>query len=550
MAINNTLADVNQETFDNFEAIVIDLLRSDHTELDVRKGTALRDLLVRPSSETSALNGLNNEQLRLQLSLELMATAAVQDPDVLSALLSNFDLTLREGVEARGSVIIYTTENKQYFIPEQFVFTIGDLEYTSGKAWVVVTTEVTDPTAQILMQQADDGRYFFIVPVAAVEPGVQYNAGVGEAVEINQELGTGITDSYVYGDITGGEDAETVEELVARLPQSIAFKMPVSDASIAATLMTQFDAIRDISTIGMGDEEMLRDKHNLFNVSVGSRIDTYPRTALVPETATLLKTATKVADGVYTFTIDKDDLPGFYLIRSINSPESVITYDGRLDLPIIGSYPFDEIRGSEGTEDTFHDFDPNNMVVETAYSRWQTSTVTIYNIPAPDSGVWPDELTLKTEIYYPKHLKDIQEYLDDPSLRNNEADYVVRGAIPCMVTISATLFTNPNVILDLDAVTASIVSYINHKRFGDQLTASQLSGVFHEFDIIRVGLDDTGVTGLTMEGRIRAADGSQIVLTGNTLDIADYAVPELLVSEKTSVFMTDPRNIFLNVRSI
>jgi hypothetical protein len=217
-------------------------------------------------------------------------------------------------------------------------------------------------------------------------------------------------------------------------------------------------------------------------------------------------------------------------------------------LPGIGSLQYTLDRQATNLNNTYHDFGTDNTGVETAFSMWQQGVVVVTNVPAfleDGAPVYPDEVNFRVELYTPPSLEGMQSYVDNPLVRNQEADQVVRGAIPCFVTVQAAIFRRQSASVDLDAMTTSIADLINGKDFNETLPVSQVTAAMHQYDIVRVALDDTSSDGLRLTGEILAADNSVISLSGDVLNVTTVQEPELLVAADTTVFTIDRRNIFL-----
>jgi hypothetical protein len=275
---------------------------------------------------------------------------------------------------------------------------------------------------------------------------------------------------------------------------------------------------------------------------MGGKVDIYVRPSTAPETLTILATATKVSDGVYSVTLTPDVAAGIQFIRSVTSPDVITPATPLTDqLPVIGSYPFTFSRGSAGMDSSYHDFDVNNLSVETAYSAYQTVTLVVTDIPAiveDGQSVWPDTLTLKVEAYVAKLIREIQSYVDSEVVRNLKADHVVRSFVPVMVSLTATLNESPGETLDTTAIRQAVVDYINSKTFGEIVTPSQIDSVLHTFPIVTVkSLELSAVT-------VDAANNI-IPIAGPTLDISDVSVPEYLLNGTTAMFSADIRDIFI-----
>jgi hypothetical protein len=552
MAIERTLSDITQEQFDAAEGIIIELLRAGSPTLDLRKGTAIRDLIVRPAAEFHALNTLRIDDLRNSNSLKtLNENPDLGDDDVVDGLLSNLGYSRQPGEFAEGVVRVTVTIDKDYSVPNRFELKDGsDFVYVTEQQWTVRSEPIVDPTSelQLFPDSTTVGEFYFLLPMIGQVEGANYQAGAGEVLTpVSREI-AGVSVFEVFTDFSGGINQETTENAIAQLPASLSYRAFESNVSINTRLRNVFPSLVSSHSIGYGEEAQLRDKHNIFGTAVGNKVDTYIRTFRAPVSRLLEKTGTKLSDGVYQFQIARTDAPGFSIIRGIAAIGQTVDGTTTGTEPIIGSLPFTEVRSASGTEDTHHEFSPDNIVVETAFTVWQESTVTVTDVQAiveGGSATYPDTLQFTVELFVPPDLSDIQSYIDYDTIRNLEADQVARGALVCLVSVQATLYHDPEVVLDLDLITQVIVDYINNKTFGEALTASEVTAIIHQFDVTRVNLDDASDAGLKLIGSIRDAAGNTVDLSGNILDINNVADPANFVTPNTVVFATDSRNIFL-----
>lgn len=551
MAIERTLADVDQEKYDDSEAIIISTTVSEKPQLDARRGTALRDLLIGPAAQFHALNSLLNDDLRKTNSLKLVAeNPELADEDVVDGILSNVGVTRKPGSAATGSVIFTVSDFKDYSVPQNYLVedSAGN-QFVTESGFSVLSADTPATATEVELREFDSeeqaGQYFFVLPFVAAAVGAQANIEENTALTPRQLI-VGVTQVTSYGSFSGGKGQETIEEVLARLPDSLSYTAIESANSISARLFADYSNVFAVSSVGFGNPSQLRDKHNALGVAVGSRVDVYVRTSYDPNIVILQKTATKVSDEVYQFTLNVEDAPGIYHVRGVSAVDSDGANTESGELPVVGSFPFTEEPEAVNITDTFHDFDANNSVVETAYSVFQRRIVTITDVPpvtVSGTPTYPDTITVKVEIYSPKSLDLLQAFFDDDTVRNIEADHVVRGAIPFFVTITADVFRLVDADIDFEEMKDRLVEFVNSKNFNDVLTVSQVSAVLHEFEIIRVGA-------LSLEGEIRAADGTTRSLNGDVLDVGLISDPQVLLAPDTSVFMLDRRDIFLTDREV
>ena len=551
MATN--LSGISQTEFEAAKAISKELLASGNSTLDLRDGTALSDLLIGPGAQLTAYNDKNIEDLRVQMSFKLMqANPSLATPEAMDNLAANYNIVRRQGSQASGSALITVSSGQEYTVPSGYVLTIGNLRYLTVQAWTLINGVITDPLIQIQLQLDASNNYYFTLPMQAEYAGSTYNATAGTSMIIIQGGIPNIQSAVVYAAFGGGTNTETNDQFIARIPVAMSQSEFSSIDSITARLMNQFPNIYDVAVLGMGDEEMLRDKHNIFGGSFGGRVDVYLKSFRQPYTKVIVKTATKVSDRVYTFSLNSSDAPGYYCIRSITSPSSTMTAETDFQTPAIGSFPFTEARSGYQVGNTFHDFSPEStqQTIETGYSVWQASTIVVTDVPSVvTAGVasYPDKLDLKVELYMPDQLMEIQAYIDSKAVINKESDTVAKSALLAFVTVTANVYRKATVVLDMPAMTQAVADYINSKTFGETLTTSQLSSVMHQFNIIRVDLDNSSA-GMRLEASVRGTDGLWRTMSGSDLDVNNIKDARAEVTANTVIFVADPRSIFLTER--
>ena len=199
---------------------------------------------------------------------------------------------------------------------------------------------------------------------------------------------------------------------------------------------TDFPNIEDISIVGYGDAEMIRDQHWLFPLSGGGRTDLYLRSQQSTQAVSLVKTATLIDiltdGGVWQFSIARDDAPGFYEVSKIlvRGADPVET----------GFAVTEDIRGLDLTGDDVYVPDLET-VMEGVYSRYQASTIRFLDTSTPTAGLSINSSTQDydvTAVTMPL-VKPVQEFLGDRGVRNPAGDILVKAAIPCFLSLNVEL---------------------------------------------------------------------------------------------------------------
>jgi len=540
-----TLTNVSQADFDTAEAVLIDLIRVAYPSLDLRRGTVLRDILLRPAASVYALNTDRLEDLQIKMSLTAMQeNEDTIDPSAVDNILNNFGVTRNVGAKATGQVRVRVDAARQYTLSTGFQFvTLEGLVFEVTQTYIV--KQDADPLSNELpLLPSDDGTYYyFILPLTGAEVGAEYSIPQGTSLDASTQL-FGFVSSEAYVDFSGGLDQESISEVIARLPAAISYRALESRTSIDAKLRDHFEdtsiSIQDLSSQGYGDRTQLRDKHNPMGFAVGSRVDIYARTFTTPQVVLLQKTGTRVGANTYQFTIERTEAPGYYILRSISELDSAINPELDFDsLPAIGSYGFTEVRSADGLAGTFHDIDTDNSMIETAYTVYQKSVVTVTGVPA--SSLTHD---FKVEAYVASGLADIQTYVDGTAVRNLEADYIVRCPLICFVGVDVKAYYATGSTIDQEQMQLDLYNYINSRSFVRRLTRSELASILLTSGATRI---DLGTTGMALQGIVRDAAGVTHTLNGDTLDLETIADEDSLLAYETTVFAAEWNSINVEV---
>lgn len=538
MADDILLNSVTQADFDTAEAVVISLVRAAYPTLDLRKGTVIRDVLIRPSSSIYALNTDRLADLQKKMSLATLQTDPTAVPSDVDAILANFNVTRSKGDKATGALIIRVDGNRVYNLPSNFLWsTLDGLAYQTLQPYTVrLVPEVGELT---LYPTSDAQSYYFILPVTAVTSGANYNVPQGTTMDPASIL-FGFVSAEAYTNFSSGVDEETIAQVMARLPAAVSYKALESATSIDAKLRNEFDGsstlIQATSVQGYGDLAQLRDKHNPMGFAVGSRVDVYTRTFASPTILTLTKTGTLIAPNTYQFQITPSEAPGYYVLRSISELDATLNVTAS-GLPVAGSYAYLDVREADGLTGTFHDIDPDNGMIEAANSCYQKATITVTGVPTSFATH-----QFKVEIYVAPGLSDIQNFFDTRAVRNVEGDYIARCPFICLVNLEVVAYHNQSVSLDIDKMRQDIFNYINGRSFVPRLTRSELACIMFTNGVSRV---DMSPTGMILQGILRDASGTIHVLQGDSLDLSRVSNGPHMLTQDTVVFAVELASIHI-----
>lgn len=529
---STSLADITDSDRTKAEQTLLDQVRTAYPYLDLREGTALRDLLIRPDAHIFSLFSKEAEIQRERSSLvsliEGFNNGKGIDTDDLNRILTNFNMAGKLGTAAKGSVVVRVTDPRTYVVSAGSVF-----ETMTGLQFSVDSTTTYSPVANSNNVPKGvykaDGYYCFIVPVTCLTAGSVGNIAKNTVLYFKNAF-TGFISAAAYADFSGGSDVEGIESIGHRIKSALSLRGLLTKTSVEAVLRDRFDdgqnPIVDVSVAGFGDPVQLRDRHNPFGISVGGRADVYVRNfTAAPVTALTLECSFDSATGDYVTSIGPDDAPGMLCIDSVSDAGS----------EALASYDYSVSYGTDSTPDTWHDFDVSDKNGrELAGTVWRGCSVRIHN-----SGHTDETRTFNINVIALPDATEIQAVLDDDTVRNVAADYVARCPMLCRVFVNMSCRYKSGAGFDADGAADAVVEYINRSGFVGRLTRSEIACILREKGATSVALDDEHA----LVGSIRDADGVSHGLVGDSLDLDSLLGQDILVSGKTAVFVTSRNKV-------
>lgn len=532
-----TINDLTEEQIQSAEQLLIDFLQTSYPSMDLTSGRVLRDLLIRPAAIFHAMDQENMTRLRQSMSLlEVEANPEIADETTVDAIMSNYRITRDTGSKTTGNVVIVIESNVTTAIPTGTVFTSNGLNYVTTAPYVGVTTSdaVIDTSDRLIVARAD-GAFSFTVPVEAESAGSQYTVKAAARFTVNPTP-PGLVDAFAAADFTTGTDTETNTELITRFKEALSPQVLSGRVHINALLKELVPTTLDTSIVGFGDEEMIRDRHNIFQVSHGGKADIYVRTLKYPQTVAVTKTATLVSKSTKTWqvAITRNDAPGFYFVQYVK-PE------GSTDAAAFEITS--EVRGLDLTSPN-DEFVPDiTNQTEGAYSRYQTAVIQFIDTVTDVTSLTENVSTQDYDVYvtYIPYVATIQDDFNDRSRRNPQADYLVRAAVPATVSVNLTVsYSNLDETPDEAAIQTAVADRVNALMFAfGKLPASVIHDAAHS---VLSGPTVEVVSPIDINCSIRRPDGTIIrARSGNEIDIPD--LPAYGVTSRTTVFYLDPADV-------
>ena len=496
---------------------------------DIAPGSVLSELVVKMAATIqnpikADIDGLSQAN---------SVIAALDSPtdtysELIDNIATNYSVARSEGNKSTGNLKVTLSSNDTLYLSEGLTFTqpVLKLQFMTTATYKVTTNPV-DSTDIPLKQINKSSLYYFILPVTAAEVGSQYKLPDQLSLDLTNPTSIdGFVDAKVYGNFSAGLDKETDKELISRFKSGLTHKTLLSKDSILHKVSETFPNLRDLSLVTANDLEQTRAKQNVFGISTLGMVDVYVKTAYGLETTMLRLPATKISTGSWTMSLGPNDAAGFYKIISILPQDVSLT--GSLDFTV--TYDYDNT--------SYNTANVLNNKYEARFSKYQTANIalTFDETSIDDVSTAVDIGTVQyfdVLVSYQPNIKDIQDYLLDPDNRILCADYLVKAALPCFVTVNLKLVRkDSSKTFPVDLLKQDIFKYINSLKFGENLYASAIIDLCHNYDIKTVQLP------VRLIGDIYSDHSSVLRITSNDM----LAIPQKLnlgISDKTTIFVSN-----------
>ncbi len=231
---------------------------------DYTDGAMMRDVAIKAIAYVSAYFKKVDGQIRARQSLLSVEEVDTTDDkeaadDAVDEILSNWFGTRKVGEFARVVAYGFATERVDINVPAVTKFyKTSSLAYLLDNAGEAYSVAAEDLIAQFDSDGVVSG-YFFRIPLVAEGVGTDYNIGPGNFATFD-DFNQYVTQVITLEKAEGGDDTETTEDFIARSENLVTVRNLINPRSADALLQEEFGSIRAITTIGMGELEMIRDR--------------------------------------------------------------------------------------------------------------------------------------------------------------------------------------------------------------------------------------------------------------------------------------------------
>lgn len=309
------------------ETFIVQKLRENFPDIDIRSGTAFRDMLITPQSYI--IQPFRDEVNIIKRNLSLQNYSLMLE-DEMDMLVANVFVSRREGSNSTGTMRLYTDSPQDIQVTTDVIFATSEgLSFSPDKDYYITAEEIELNTDGVL--------YYYDIQAVAADSGIEYNVDA-DTIIYSSNLPDGIikiNNPYAFAE---GVDEDTNEELYSRAKYSISVRDLVSKRSIIGTLYENISSIVEVFVVGFGDEEMQRDVAD-FTIATSD---------VVTERTTGEIIRDDIPGKLYDTTLnfyDSDVAPGHSLIimngldigeySIINVDENEVTVDGQFSETIL-----------------------------------------------------------------------------------------------------------------------------------------------------------------------------------------------------------------------
>lgn len=516
------------ESFQNTKLRIETFITENFPAVDISPGSVLSELLVKLS--TTLQNPIKNDIEELaQTNTVLKTLESVSDTysPIIDGLATNYSVLRNQGSKAVGKLKVTVNDSSTLFIDQGFKFIqpVLNLEFETTGSYRITTNPKEVRDIKLIQKSKGSSLYYFIIPVVATGIGEEYQ--LSDQTSLNTKVADSITDfvdAKAYGNFSTGKSMETDRQLISRFQGGLSHKTLLTRKSMLPKLTELYPNLRDISIVSASDAEMTRSKQNLLGISTLGTADVYVRTSLGLETMKFTKSAIKTDEGKWLMNLDYSDVAGFYRIISILPVDQNLT----------GSLIFTPDFSYSNTG-----FKTTNLVnnkYEARFSKYQTASVifdfeeTTYDLPVKGIG---DSAEFDVLVTGQPNIIDLQNVFLDNDERVVCADYLVKAMLPCFVTVGLKLErTDSYSDFPVDKLKQDIFKYINNLKFGEDLYASKIIDLCHNYQVKKVKLP------IKLSGDIYTDHSTVINITSKDV----LSIPEKLssgVSKKTTGFIAN-----------
>lgn len=319
------------------ELLAKQVLEGKFPDLDLREGTGLRDLVLRPTAYAFALLRKANDYYFTQNTLAGVTDAT--PTETLDDILSNWFLTRNTGT-------IAVIGARLYFARQKNVTLTSDVSFSTDNVlqFFPQTSQVYNASA--MQYDSYSNEWYLDVTLQASTTGTQYNISEGSLLYF-----ANFDPYFLHAEVSylaqASIAAETNTQFINRASSAISTRNLINIPSVDSLIKATFNYISNVVTVGAGDADMIRDMirvvledstpiQSTSVVTSGDMVRVYADTTglYVGQYVVFTEATPSIYNGTFTvtlvtstyFTVSIPGNPGFISTLPKVSPSQVSTY--------------------------------------------------------------------------------------------------------------------------------------------------------------------------------------------------------------------------------
>ncbi|MHC4619230.1 MAG: hypothetical protein ACYTEQ_15910, partial [Planctomycetota bacterium] len=231
---------------------------------DYSDGSLLRDMAIKSTAFVVAYLKKTDAQIRARQSLKSIDEVDTSDDaeaadDAADAIISNWYASRNQGQFARITAYGFATERIDITIGADILF------YKTASLPFILDNADEDlhiPAEELVAQFDSSGEvtsYTFRIPLVSQQTGADFNVDPGRFASFD-DFSPYVTHVETLEKASQGDDIESTTAMIERSRTLVTVRNLINFRSCDAVLRDEFESIRSLAVIGMGDTEMIRDR--------------------------------------------------------------------------------------------------------------------------------------------------------------------------------------------------------------------------------------------------------------------------------------------------
>lgn len=426
----------SQTKFTQAEAALTNLMQDYSTQVDTRKGSVIRELLIRPYAYIYAkIDEIISDWIR-RTSVAYLSRSSQTSNSTADLVASNYFISRRQGGYATG-VVTLKCSYSQIRVNSNTKFSVNSIMFSPDKTYIATAEPLpsTDAIGYVKMYYINN-QYIANIPVRALQPGeIEIPAGV--QVQISSYI-AGTESAQLLSPITGGADTQTDASMMRRCKE----RCGAAIGTLQAIRTKMQDApvnVLSCCALGSGQPGCFRSSYNDLAVPIGGAVDIYVKTQNQNQIRQVTVPATELNNK--SLILSETLCPGACRVLSVRSVG--VNRNLKYTVQYLSSDPSLSALGAKNT---------CKQKIKISFSSSLT-----------------DITDFRIALQCMPYVKQLQDFMEDTYGGYLGQDCLIKGAVPVTVKVACQLYSKKELTqVQLTDIKTFIAAKINEKQVGEQ----------------------------------------------------------------------------------